>query len=113
MFPFACHANDDKIDLDTGDWVMISVLAFFGILIAIGTLTDLAIVFMEFDKLPVLFVQLFQNFSLYHNTRKILDMSTGSDNLTCINGIRLIMFPKSNWHIHRVSIYKSSLTPIS
>ena len=90
LIPFSCHNMNEEPPLENDDWAMICILIFFGLLIITGTFMDAAIVFLKFDKFPLLLVQLFRNFSIYHNTRKIFNMEVGKDNLSCINGIRFL-----------------------
>ena len=90
LIPFACHNINEETPLENDDWAMICILVIFGLLIITGTLMDALIVFLKVDKFPLFLVQLFRNFSIYHNTRKIFNMEVGKDNLSCINGIRFL-----------------------
>merc|ERR1719493_458700 len=70
---------------------MISVIAFFGILVLIGTVIDAFLNILHLDIVPEKVVQVFQGFSLYQNTLKLFNTSGGSpDSLDCINGIRFL-----------------------
>ena len=93
LHPFVlnCHTADEEIPFTTADWVMISVVLLFSILIFIGTFIDLTIKYLDAEFYSERVVQIFGGFSLYTNTVKLF--STGNvrpDSLTSINGIRFL-----------------------
>ena len=85
-----CQAQDKDVPLNTSDWVMITILWVMGVLIFVSTLLDLWQRFVSKNRFPDRFLGLVQGFSAYHNTCKLFNTNTGSDNLGCINGIRFI-----------------------
>lgn len=90
----SCHSVEDEIVWLTGDWVMIAVLVFFGILLLIGTLLDIGINILKMEYLPRNIMPIFKGFSIYDNARKILNTGGGSsadsNSLGCINGLKYI-----------------------
>jgi hypothetical protein len=65
-------------------------LIAMGLLITVSTLIDLYQRFVTKDKFSDRFLGIIKGFSVYHNTRKLFDTKTTSDNFGGINGIRFI-----------------------
>ena len=89
-YAIGCQSKDEEVPLTSGDLAMLVFLMAMGLLISISTLIDLYQRFVTKDKFSDRFLGIIQGFSAYHNTRKLFDTKTGSDNLGCINGIRFI-----------------------
>jgi len=88
-----CHTADEEIDIETGDWCMMGVIAFFAGLVIIGTVVDITINILNLDEVfSENFVQHFQGFSLYTNTIKLFHCPEpgAPGSLDCINGIRFL-----------------------
>ena len=88
----SCHSGLEKQSLNAGDGVMIAILVIFGILLTIGTTLDVAVNVLELKYMPESLLPTLKGFSLYHNSKKILntDVPTDSSSLNCINGIKYI-----------------------
>jgi len=88
-----CHTADEEIPLEARDWGMIGVIAFFVVLVFIGTLIDIVLNILHLDDVfPDKAVQVFQGFSLYSNTLKLFHCPEPGNpgSLDCINGIRFL-----------------------
>jgi peptidoglycan/LPS O-acetylase OafA/YrhL len=86
-----CHFEEEEKTLHWDDWLMISIVLLFILIVSVGTLIDVALNHLKLDFIPDVLIQVFQGFSAYSNTVKIF--STGAarpDSLACINGIRFI-----------------------
>ena len=91
-FPSICKRNDDAITLKRSDYAVLGIIAFFVLLILIGTVVDLVLRHFAIDLSiqSTKFVVVFQGFSLYIMFRKIFHVGENKDNLGCINGIRFL-----------------------
>ena len=72
---------------------MMGVIAFFAVLVLIGTVVDVTLNILHLDDVfSESLVQKFQGFSLYTNTLKLFHCpeAGASGSLDCINGIRFI-----------------------
>ena len=88
---YNCHTEDEEQEIEAADWVMISIIIAFAILITIGTIVDLSIKYLNADIFNERFVQVFQGFSWYTNTVKLFTTDNiRPDSLSCINGIRFL-----------------------
>ena len=91
--PLACHTRDETIAMTGGDITMITVVSFFGFLIAFSTWVDVGISVLDLPYLPKSLLPIFQGFSAYHNVIKIVSVSSGpsdGSNLACLNGLKYI-----------------------
>ena len=83
--------HSSQISVETQDWGMMGVIAFFAGLVLIGTVVDVTLNILHLDDVfSDSFVQMFQGFSLYTNTLKLFHCPEpgASGSLDCINGIR-------------------------
>ena len=86
-----CHTMDETVEWEAGDFAMLVIVLIFGLLIVIGTFIDLSVSLLHTEVFSERLIQIFQGFSLYHNTIKLFNTdTTGSDTLACINGIRFL-----------------------
>jgi len=91
FYPTSCHTQDEKVSLEPADWGMIALLSVFGFFLCIGTVADCLLNIFRIDILPEQFNQIFQGFSIYNNTLRLFNTRpSGSDSLSCINGIRFL-----------------------
>ena len=85
------HEAKEKVETEVGDWVMVAVIALFGLLVSLGTIPDLLLNVFHVKIFPDKFLQLVQGFSLYTNSLKLFNTNQSSpDSLPCINGIRFL-----------------------
>ncbi|CAG7815907.1 unnamed protein product [Allacma fusca] len=82
----ACY-TDDKPQLAAGDWIMIIILAGLVLVCIAGT----AVEFWCTDKLKQsLALRIVVAFSVSTNTKRWLNTKGGSENFSCLNGIRFL-----------------------
>ncbi|CAG7722834.1 unnamed protein product [Allacma fusca] len=79
--------TDEKPPLNAGDWVMIFILAGIALLCIVGTAVD---VYGKKEIRKGAGMKIILAFSFYTNTRNWLSTKVGSDNFTCLNGIRFL-----------------------
>jgi peptidoglycan/LPS O-acetylase OafA/YrhL len=73
------------------DWVMVTIVVLFFIVVSLGTIVDVLFNHFNLDIFSNQVLQIFIGFSAYSNTVKIFSTSSiRSDSLTCINGIRFL-----------------------
>ena len=87
-----CHPGDEEDKkLTTGDGIMIGVLVFFGLLVMVSTVLDIGVNVMEKRIISRKLMPVFEGFSAYNNSKKILKTSSGGGGeLGCLNGMRYL-----------------------
>ena len=88
----SCHPRDEENrKLTTGDGIMIGVLVFFGLLVMVSTVLDVGVNVMEKRIMSRKLMLVFEGFSAYTNTKKIMKTSSGGrGELGCLNGMRYL-----------------------
>ena len=88
----SCHPRDEENrELTTGDGIMIGVLVFFGLLVVVSTVLDVGVNVMEKRIVSRKLMLVFEGFSAYTNTKKIMKTSSGGGGeLGCLNGMRYL-----------------------
>ena len=79
------------VPMESEDWGMVALIGVFGFLLCLGTVADCLLNIFKLDILPEKFNQIFQGFSIYNNSLRLFNTrSTGSDSISCLNGIRFL-----------------------
>jgi hypothetical protein len=89
-FTLGCQAEDEEVQLTSGDMAMLVFLLAMGILKSVSILIDPYQRFVRKDKFPNQLLGIVEGFSAHHNIQKLFNTKTSGDNLGCINGIRFI-----------------------
>ena len=90
---FSCHTLDEKVEMTTGDIIMIVVVSCFVLLVALATWLDVGSTVLDLNYIPKSLLPPLQGFSAYHNIIKICSVSGGpsdGSNLSCVNGLKYI-----------------------
>jgi len=91
FYPTSCHTKDETVPMESEDWGMVALIGVFGFLLCLGTVADCLLNIFKLDILPEKFNQIFQGFSIYNNSLRLFNTrSTGSDSISCLNGIRFL-----------------------
>ena len=91
--PDSCFSETDEKEIDTADWTIIALLGILGIIVTLGTLTDVTKNWMPKTFMSSVSFQNLVGFSAYSNIKKIFSTHDNhSDVISCINGMRFISF---------------------